>query len=156
MSIAPSGGSTVAEVSFSKDGPPEVVLPAPDPETAAALDAAVAAPDPRADVARVLVDDPRFLHAWAAAGELAEAAAATDRERMEAYALFRVGYHRGLDALRANGWRGSGHVRWQHVENQGFLRCLDGLRRVSAAIGEMDEAVRCAEFLTQLDPRWEG
>lgn len=30
---------------------------------------------------------------------------------IEAYMAFRVGYHRGLDQLRANGWRGSGFVR---------------------------------------------
>lgn len=146
----------MTEVRLSGDGPGETVLPAPAPALAAALDAAVVAPDPVEAVAAVLIDEPRFLHAWAAAGELAEATASTDRERMEAYALFRVGYHRGLDALRAHGWRGEGHVRWQHVENQGFLRCLDGLRRVAATIGEMDESVRCAEFLTRLDPRWEG
>ena len=146
----------MTDVSFSKDGPPETILPAPDADVAASLDAAVADAEPREAVAKVLASHPRFLHAWASAGELAEATAATDQQRVEAYALFRVGYHRGLDALRGNGWRGSGFVRWQHVENQGFLRCLDGLRRMSAAIGEMDEAVRCAEFLTQLDPRWEG
>ena len=146
----------MADVSFSKDGPPETVLPAPDQELAALLDAAVLADDPRDAVAKVVADHPRFLHAWASAGEMAEASASTHQQRLEAYALFRVGYHRGLDALRGNGWRGSGYVRWQHVENQGFLRCLDGLRRMATAIGEMDEAVRCAEFLTQLDPRWEG
>ena len=146
----------MADVSFSKDGPPETVLPPPDDDLAAALDAAVNDADPVEAVARIVAYHPRFLHAWAAAGELAEATASTHRHRLEAYAFFRVGYHRGLDALRGSGWRGSGYVRWQHVENQGFLRCLDGLRRMAAAIGEMDEAVRCAEFLTQLDPRWEG
>lgn len=144
----------MTDVSFTKDGPPETVLPAPDAAQVVALDAAVAADEARDAVAKVVADHPRFLHAWAAAGELAEAAAETHRDRVEAYALFRVGYHRGLDALRGSGWRGSGYVRWDHVENQGFLRCLDGLRRLSAAIGEMDESVRCAEFLTQLDPRW--
>ncbi|MCB9390346.1 MAG: DUF3151 family protein [Acidimicrobiia bacterium] len=63
-----------------------------------------------------------------------------------------VGYHRGLDALRANGWRGNGYVRAQHLTNQGFLRALDGLRRQAEIIGETDEAERCAQFLAQLDP----
>ena len=65
---------------------------------------------------------PRFLDAWARLGQLA-------RDDVEAYAYFRVGYHRGLDRLRQSGWRGSGYVRWQHETNRGFLRALDGLRR---------------------------
>ena len=72
------------------------------------------------------------------------------------YAYFRVGYHRGLDQLRQSGWRGSGYVRSSHPENRGFLAALDGLRRTADAIGEADEADRCAEFLFQLDPNPEG
>jgi hypothetical protein len=45
-------------------------------------------------------------------------------------------------------------VRWSHVENQGFLRCLDGLRSAAGAIGEQAEEERCAQFLRQLDPAW--
>jgi hypothetical protein len=63
-----------------------------------------------------------------------------------------VAYHRGLDRLRQSGWRGSGYVRWRHETNQGFLRALQGLGRQAAAIGEGDEAERCAQFLDQLDP----
>jgi hypothetical protein len=74
---------------------------------------------------------------------------------VEAYAYFRIGYHRGLDFLRKNGWKGSGYVRWEHPSNRGFLRCLDGLARMAGAIGETDEEVRCAEFLRMLDPRWD-
>jgi hypothetical protein len=77
------------------------------------------------------------------------------RDDVEAYADFRVGYHRGLDRLRQSGWRGSGYVRWSHETNRGFLRALDGLGRSAAAIGEADEAARCAEFLLQLDPGWD-
>ena len=146
----------MTDVSFTASGPPETVLPAPDSELIDLLDTAVGDPRPRQAVAKVVADHPTFLHAWASAGELAERAAHDPRGVVEAYAYFRVGYHRGLDALRKHGWRGSGYVRWQHPENLGFLRCLDGLRRVSTAIGELDEAVRCAEFLTQLDPRWDG
>ena len=61
---------------------------------------------------------------------------------------------RGLDRLRANGWRGSGYVRWDHEPNRGFLRALAGLQRTAAAIREDDEAERCALFLRQLDPVW--
>ena len=129
--------------------PPETVL-SPEPADAlAALDAALAADpeDRRAAVADVVARWPRFLDAWARLGELA-------RDDVEAYAYFRVGYHRGLDRLRQSGWRGSGYVRWRHPTNQGFLRALDGLRATAAAIGEHDEEQRCAEFLHQLDPEW--
>ena len=41
----------------------------------------------------------------------------------------------GLGALRANGWRGSGYVRWAEPTNVGFLRCsaCSGRRRRSAS-----------------------
>jgi hypothetical protein len=130
------------EVSFSS-GLPETVLPDPPPEAAAAL----AAAGSREEVAEVVAAHPRFLEGWARLGELA-------RDDVEAYACFRVGYHRGLDALRGAGWRGSGYVRGRHPSNQGFLRALDGLRRSAAAIGERDEEERCATFLRQLDPDW--
>jgi DNA-directed RNA polymerase specialized sigma24 family protein len=134
-------------VNLSASGPPETVL---DPEPAAALDLLDAAEElppeeRRAAVAAVVADFPRCLHAWAALGDVA-------RDDVEAYAAYRVGYHRGLDRLRANGWRGTGYVRWAHPENTGFLRSLDGLRRAAGAIGETDEAQRCAQFLAQLDP----
>ncbi len=73
---------------------------------------------------------------------------------MEAYAYARVGYHRGLDALRGAGWRGTGYVRWRHPTNRGFLRALEQLRARAAALGEMDEEERCSQFLHQLDPDW--
>jgi hypothetical protein len=69
-----------------------------------------------------------------------------------AYAYARTGYHRGLDALRRNGWKGHGPIPWSHAPNQGFLRCLHTLSEAAAAIGESDEAARCAEFLRDSDP----
>ncbi len=71
---------------------------------------------------------------------------------IERYAAYRIGYHRGLDALRANGWRGSGYVRWADENNHGFLGCLAGLGEMAAVIGERDEAERISVFLGQLDP----
>ena len=123
-------------------GLPETVLPDPPAEAVAAL---AAAGEDRAAVARVVAQWPRFLHGWARMGEMAD-------DDVESYAYFRVGYHRGLDALRGAGWRGSGYVRWRHESNRGFLRCLDGLRATAARIGETDEEDRCAQFLQQLDP----
>lgn len=130
-------------------GPPETVLPPEPAEALAALDAALAVEPERrhAAVAEVVARWPRFLDGWARLGELA-------RDDIEAYAYFRVGYHRGLDRLRQSGWRGSGYVRGRHPTNRGFLRALDGLRAAAGTIGEQDEEQRCAEFLRQLDPDW--
>lgn len=64
-----------------------------------------------------------------------------------AYAYARTGYHRGLDLLRRNGWRGSGHVPWEHEPNQGFLRALWALSQAAGRLGEDEEAERCSQFL---------
>ena len=72
---------------------------------------------------------------------------------MESYAFARVGYHRGLDALRRNGWKGHGPVPWSHEPNQGFLRCLRALHRAAATIGEEDEILRLDAFMTECDPQ---
>lgn len=130
-------------------GPPETVLPEVPPEWQAALTTALAAPvEQRRDaIAAVCAAYPRYLDAWAALSERA-------RDDVEAYAAARVGYHRGLDALRGSGWRGSGYVRWSHEENRGFLSALNALRKAAAAIGEDEEEERCALFLVQLDPDW--
>lgn len=126
-------------------GLPTTVLPEADADLRHLLAQAAAATDPRSEVARVIAARPRSLEAWAALGDLG-------RDTVERYAAYRVGYHRGLDALRANGWRGSGYVRWSDGGNSGFLRCLHGLGASAAAIGEVDEADRCSQFLLQLDP----
>jgi hypothetical protein len=137
-------------VTFSS-GIPETVL---DPETApvlAAIAAALGEPDPdvrRARLGAVIASAPRCLDAWAQLARLG-------RDPVERYAYARVGYHRGLDRLRASGWRGSGYVRWRHETNRGFLRALDSLRAAAAEIGEADEEERCDLFLHQLDPDWD-
>jgi hypothetical protein len=71
----------------------------------------------------------------------------------EAYAYARVGYHRGLDALRAAGWRGAGPIPYSHEVNRGFLRALYALGRAAGAIGEGEEAARIEEFLHSSDPK---
>lgn len=91
---------------------------------------------------------PASSAAWAA---LAEQAAA-DGQVVAAYAYARTGYHRGLDQLRRHGWKGSGPIPWAHEPNRGFLRCLHALAKCAAAIGEADEAARCAQFLRDSDP----
>jgi Protein of unknown function (DUF3151) len=131
--------------------PPETVLPEPPLEAQQALAQALTGPGPaevHQAVAAVAAAWPRYLAAWATLAELAD-------EPITSYAFARTGYHRGLDALRAAGWRGSGYVRWRYQPNRGFLRCLDALRRRAGEIGEADEERRCALFLLQLDPDWD-
>ncbi len=137
------------DVSFSGSGIPQTVLPA---EEAAVLERVGAAADQQGldkklALSLIAQEHPKSLNAWAALGDEAT-------ETIESYAYYRIGYHRGLDALRKNGWRGSGYVRWEHETNRPFLRCLDGLTRRAEEIGEDDEAERCALFLRQLDPTW--
>ena len=126
-------------------GLPSTVLPEADPAFRHELQQALSSTDPRNALAVLVAGHPRSLDGWAALGD-------HGRDTIERYAAYRVGYHRGLDALRANGWRGSGYVRWSAPGNRGFLRCLHGLGACAAAIGEDDEATRCAQFLLQLDP----
>jgi hypothetical protein len=142
-----SGMSDIRPVSLSTQGPGETVLPNDPAELVALLAAAHSAVgvDRRAQLASAAARFPRSSRAWA---ELAETAA----DDIERYAYYRVGYHRGLDALRANGWRGSGYVRWAAPANHGFLRSLVGLAQMAERIGELDEAERCATFLAQCDP----
>lgn len=126
----------------------ETVLPPPPFEAAAALADALRAPDGerRAALGRVAARWPAFLDAWASLAEHAT-------DPVERYAFARVGYHRGLDQLRAAGWRGSGAVRWVHEENRGFLRALEALGAAAADIGETEEADRCRLFFAQLGAR---
>ena len=123
--------------------PSPTLLPA-EPEAAAKLAAAGA----EKDVKAVAAAHPAFSAAWARQAELALA----DGEPVTAYAYARTGYHRGLDQLRRNGWRGAGPVPWSHEPNQGFLRALNALGLAAEQIGEADEAERCAQFLNDSDP----
>jgi hypothetical protein len=116
-------------------------------EPAGSLEALSAVSD-ATGIQEVAARYPECLAAWAALGD-----DALSRGRaVEAYAYFRVGYHRGLDRLRKAGWRGSGETPWSHAGNRGFLRALGGLGRAAEVIGEKEEETRCAEFLAQLAP----
>jgi hypothetical protein len=131
-------------------GPPETVLAPLPPAVAEALGAALSTPPEgrKAALAAVAGAYPAVLDAWAYL-------AAATADPVESYAYARVGYHRGLDTLRASGWRGSGYVRWEHPTNRGFLRALEALRAAAERIGEDGEEVRCRLFLHQLDPDWD-
>jgi hypothetical protein len=120
-------------------GPPETLLPT-DPAQAL-LDSGQSA----GDVVRV---HPASSLTWAV---LAESALDEGRD-VDAYAYARVGYHRGLDALRRNGWRGHGPVPYSHVPNRGFLRALSALGKAAARIDDTDEAARCRDFLFESSP----
>jgi hypothetical protein len=115
------------------------LLAQPDP-TLLPEDPAATAEGTPADIARRF---PASSLAWA---RLAEQARGEGRD-LESYAFARVGYHRGLDLLRRNGWKGHGPVPWSHEPNRGFLLCLYELSLAAAAIGETDEAQRTRDFL---------
>ena len=125
--------------------PPATLLPANEE-----ADRELADGIPAAEVA---AHHPTSSAAWAALAE-----GAIDRpERqlgdvIQAYAYARTGYHRGLDALRRNGWKGYGPVPWSHEPNRGFLRCLTALARAAEAIDEVDEQERCTALLRDCDP----
>ncbi len=120
-------------------GPAATLLP----EDPAAAD--LAAGSPPEDVVRA---HPESSLVWA---DLADQAWNEDRP-LESYAFARVGYHRGLDALRRNGWKGHGPVPWSHEPNQGFLRCLRSLARAAQALGEHAEVDRLGVFIDDCDP----
>lgn len=128
------------------DGLGETVLPVEPSDLLRAIDTAVESDDPVTALESVVAGAPRSPLVWAALGD-------HETTTIRRYAAYRVGYHRGLDSLRANGWRGSGFVRWGRGGNDGFLRCLVGLREMALAIDEDDEADRIDLFLVQLDPR---
>lgn len=132
-------------------GPPETRLPAEPHDVVTAALAAGRTP------VEVVAEHPAVSLAWAelAENELRSVLArpgASPADFVSAYASARVGYHRGLDALRRAGWRGAGPVPWAHEPNRGFLRCLRALALAADRIGETDEAARCTDFLEACDP----
>ena len=133
----------IGNLDASQLGPQPTYLPDDHPDVPAK--ARLEAGDEPLDVASAY---PASCLAWA---ELADEA--FDEGRMvDSYAYSRVGYHRGLDALRAAGWRGVGPIPWAHDVNRGFLRSLYALGRAAASIGEAEEAARVEKFLNDSDP----
>jgi len=121
-------------------GPPPTHLPE---DVAASLLAEGAEP------AAVVREHPESPLAWAT---FAEQARDQDADDVTVYAYSRVGYHRSLDLLRRNGWKGHGPVPWEHEPNRGFLRALALLALSARAIGETAEWERCSEFLRDSSP----
>jgi hypothetical protein len=118
------------------------------PRTLLPVDPATAELESGADPVQVATKHPTSSAAWAA---LADESLGRGFW-VEGYAYARTGYHRGLDALRKAGWRGTGPVPWSHEPNRGFLRALHALAVAAAAISETDEAERCTKFLNDCDP----
>jgi hypothetical protein len=118
------------------------------PETLLPVDQAAAELALGADPEQVAATHPTSSLAWAV---LAEGALAAGQPVL-GYAFARTGYHRGLDALRRNGWKGHGPVPWEHEPNRGFLRALHALAVAAEAIGEDEEAQRCRTFLRDSSP----
>src|SRR6478735_7485723 len=116
-------------------GPPPTLLPE-DPASAELV--------PGADAMDVVRRHPDSPVAWAT---LATLAAEAEDDPVTIYAYARVGYHRSLDMLRRNGWKGHGPVPWEHEPNRGFLTCLALLALAAQAIGEEAEWERCSAFL---------
>ncbi len=121
-------------------GPPPILLPA-DPADSELGEGATPA-----DVVR---RHPASPAAWAA---LAGEARSGGSDDLTVYAYARVGYHRSLDLLRRNGWKGHGPVPWEHEPNRGFLRSLGLLALAARAIGEDAEWERCSTFLRDSSP----
>ena len=121
-------------------GPPPTLLPE-DPASAELV--------PGADAIDVVRRHPASPVAWAT---LATLAAEAEEDPVTIYAYARVGYHRSLDLLRRNGWKGHGPVPWEHEPNRGFLTCLALLALAAEAIGEDEEWERCSTFLRESSP----
>ncbi|PXA71648.1 DUF3151 domain-containing protein [Cryobacterium arcticum] len=121
---------------------PETLLPA-EPEVIEALNRTATQ-----EIATVVAAHPKSSLAWAALADYTH----SQGRLLEAYAYARVGYHRGLDALRKAGWKGQGPIPWSHEPNRGVLRALFALRRAAAEIGETDEFERLTVFLDGSDP----
>ena len=123
------------------------------PETRLPVDPAAAKLDEGVAADQVAAAYPTSSLAWATLAE--EALDRPERvlgDTVEGYAYARTGYHRGLDALRRNGWKGFGPVPWSHEPNRGFLRCVTELAKAAEYIGETDEQVRCTQLLRDCDP----
>ncbi len=122
-------------------GPQPTLLPGDDEAESALLN--------HADPAKVAAENPTASVAWAYLAE----AAFEGGQTITAYAYARTGYHRGLDQLRRNGWKGFGPVPYSHEPNRGFLRCVAVLAKASRDIGENDEYARCLDLLEDCDPK---
>jgi hypothetical protein len=132
---------------------PSVLLPPEPDEAVEALAEALqigdeATAERRGALTAVARSWPAFVGGWA---HLAAAARAQGQD-VEAYAFARTGYHRALDRLRGNGWRGMGLVLWAHEPNRSALLAFHELLRAAELIGETSEVERMRTLLLDSDP----
>ncbi|HQZ14271.1 MAG TPA: DUF3151 domain-containing protein [Acidimicrobiia bacterium] len=130
--------------------PPETELDSPESDFLQKIEASLREANTQ-ELEKLASQNPREPFCWAA---LSIDSLSGD-SKISSYAFARIGYHRGLDLLRANGWRGSGYVRTKVEGNRGFLCSLALLKQLAKSIGEDDEVARCGEFLMQLDPSYD-
>ena len=78
--------------------------------------------------------------------------ALADDKAITAYAYARTGYHRGLDQLRRNGWKGFGPVPYCHEPNRGFLRCVAALAERPTRSARRERGQRCRICSTTATP----
>lgn len=95
---------------------------------------------------------PEVPALWAGLAEAGLRGSTDAANLAQTYAFARTGYHRSLDTLRANGWKGWGPVPFSHEPNQGVLRAIAALARASQAIGDTAEYERCRQMLSDADP----
>ena len=112
--------------------------------------------DSTADLQVGIVEHPNSPLLWALLAEQ-ELTRLREDEAMPtayitAYAYARTGYHRSLDRLRGNGWKGWGPVPFEHEPNQGVLRAIAALAHAAQASGEEDEYDRLRQMLSDADP----
>ena len=110
--------------------------------------------DSTSDLAAGIVAHPDSPLLWAllAEQELKQQEGAEPAAFITAYAYARTGYHRSLDRLRANGWKGWGPVPANHAPNRGVLKAIAMLALASKAIGDTGEYDRCRQMLSDADP----
>ncbi|WP_290224987.1 DUF3151 domain-containing protein [Corynebacterium confusum] len=108
------------------------------------------------DLSAGIVEHPDSPLLWATLAEQELARLRSDEALptayITAYAYARTGYHRSLDRLRGNGWKGWGPVPYSHEPNQGVLRAIATLAHAAQAIGEQDEYDRLRQMLSDADP----
>ncbi|MCS4489513.1 DUF3151 family protein [Corynebacterium sp. ES2794-CONJ1] len=72
--------------------------------------------------------------------------------RITAYTYACAAYVASLNRLTEHGWKGTGHIPFSHLPNQGVLRAVACLARASELIGDSDGYERYLRFLLESDP----
>lgn len=131
-----------------------------DPGTATRLpqDPAIAdlADRGRDDFFSVVRHHPASSLCWALLAEGALLAGTAEGD-IAGYAYATTGCDRGTEALRGAGWEDGRAIAWEHLSNQGFLRCVWARSVAAGRIGQPGESRRCEEFLRRAsEPAWEA